>query len=162
MPSTYPGSLFFLLSRDAGEGKPSSRRALHAGVAHRVRRTGYRGRIGHRRALRFIDGDDANGSIKQDTLDLLIALGESRVYLGDESVPGLRASDMAADLSLHHEPISPLFSPPATPETWDRYKLTDEQVAFYHEQGYLSGIRVLSDEQVDALRTELNEFFKNL
>ncbi len=66
---------------------------------------------------------------------------------------------MAVDLSHHHQPISPLFSPPAAPETWDRYKLSDEQVAFYHEQGYLSGIRVLSDEQVDALRAELSEFF---
>jgi ectoine hydroxylase-related dioxygenase (phytanoyl-CoA dioxygenase family) len=66
---------------------------------------------------------------------------------------------MSRDLSTVHEPLSPLFSPPATAETWDRFKLTDEQVAFYHEQGYLSGIRVLSDEQVEALRAELSEFF---
>lgn len=50
--------------------------------------------------LRMIDGDDSGGSIKSDTLDLLIALGESRVYMGDEAVSGLRASDMEAALSL--------------------------------------------------------------
>lgn len=50
--------------------------------------------------LKMIDGDDANsGSIKQDTLDLLIALGESRVYAGDDSENGLRASTMQADLT---------------------------------------------------------------
>lgn len=51
--------------------------------------------------LKFIDGDDANsGAIAQDTLDLLIALGESRVYQGDEQVPGLRVADMEVALAL--------------------------------------------------------------
>jgi len=51
--------------------------------------------------LKFIDGDDANaGALNQDTLDLLIALGESRVYQGDAGVSGLRVSDMEAALSL--------------------------------------------------------------
>lgn len=51
--------------------------------------------------LKFIDGDDANaGALAQDTLDLLIALGESRVYQGDTVVPGLRVSDMESALSL--------------------------------------------------------------
>ena len=35
--------------------------------------------------------------------------------------------------------------------------LTEEQVAFFHEQGYLKGIRVLNDEQIDVLRKELAE-----
>lgn len=51
--------------------------------------------------LKFIDGDDANSdALDQDTLDLLIALGESRVYQGDIGVPGLRVSDMEESLSL--------------------------------------------------------------
>jgi hypothetical protein len=51
--------------------------------------------------LKFIDGDDANsGALDQDTLDLLIALGESRVYQGDTGVAGLRVSDMEQPLSL--------------------------------------------------------------
>lgn len=35
------------------------------------------------------------------------------------------------------------------------YALQQKQVDFFHEHGYLSGIRVLSDEQVEALRQEL-------
>ncbi len=51
--------------------------------------------------LKFITGDDANtGALDQTTLDLLIALGESRVYQGDTGVAGLRVSDMEAPLSL--------------------------------------------------------------
>lgn len=51
--------------------------------------------------MRLIDGDDvASGSIATDTLDLLIALGENRVYLGDEGVPGLRTRDMETSLSV--------------------------------------------------------------
>lgn len=51
--------------------------------------------------LKFIDGDDVgSGSIATDTLDLLIALGESRVYHGDDETPGLRTRDMEAALSV--------------------------------------------------------------
>lgn len=50
--------------------------------------------------LRMIDGDDSSGSIKTDTLDLLIAMGEERVFHGDGDVPGLRSGEMEADLSL--------------------------------------------------------------
>lgn len=50
--------------------------------------------------LKLIDGDDANsGALNQDTLDLLIALGEARVYNGDGQVDGLRASTMQAPLT---------------------------------------------------------------
>ena len=31
---------------------------------------------------------------------------------------------------------------------------------FFHENGYLSGVRVLSDEQVEQLRGELKELFE--
>lgn len=50
--------------------------------------------------LKMIDGDDVNSqAINQDTLDLLIGLGESRVYYGDGEA-GLRAADMEATLAL--------------------------------------------------------------
>jgi ectoine hydroxylase-related dioxygenase (phytanoyl-CoA dioxygenase family) len=64
-----------------------------------------------------------------------------------------------ADLSTRHQPIGGLFSLPASREQWDQYRLTDEQVAFYHEHGYLSGVRVMTDEQIEQLRAELAEFF---
>lgn len=66
---------------------------------------------------------------------------------------------MSVDLSKHHAPIGKLFARPAAHDDWERFRLTDEQVAFYHEHGYLAGIRVFDDEQVEALRGELAEFF---
>ncbi|MGI9517873.1 MAG: phytanoyl-CoA dioxygenase family protein [Pirellulaceae bacterium] len=61
------------------------------------------------------------------------------------------------DLSHIHHIISDLFQPIGDP---DQYRLTSEQVALFHEQGYLSGIRVLDDQQISALRDELDEFFQ--
>ena len=62
---------------------------------------------------------------------------------------------MAADLSTHHKSITKLFNWPATANDWNQYRLTDDQIEFFHEQGYLSGIRALNDEQLEALRGEL-------
>lgn len=67
---------------------------------------------------------------------------------------------MAADLSRRHELVSKIFSIPTTQKEWDRFRLTDEQVDFYHENGYLAGVKILSDDQVEALRAELAEFFQ--
>jgi ectoine hydroxylase-related dioxygenase (phytanoyl-CoA dioxygenase family) len=61
------------------------------------------------------------------------------------------------DLALQHHPVSNLFPQPKNRQEWDRYRLHPEQVDFFRENGYLSGIRVLSDEQVAALRKELAE-----
>ena len=66
---------------------------------------------------------------------------------------------MSIDLSIRHQPLGGLFHLPVSREQWDQYRLTDDQVASYHEHGYLSGIRVLTDEQVEQLRGELAEFF---
>ena len=64
------------------------------------------------------------------------------------------------DLSSRHQPVSSLFARPITADDWDRYRLSDEQVAFYHEHGYLAGVRVLDQTQVEALRAELTEWFQ--
>jgi ectoine hydroxylase-related dioxygenase (phytanoyl-CoA dioxygenase family) len=37
----------------------------------------------------------------------------------------------------------------------ERYRLSEEQVEFFHENGYLKGVRILTEEQVEALRGEL-------
>lgn len=65
---------------------------------------------------------------------------------------------MATDLSTRHHPITDLF-PRAETMDLDRYRLSEEQVAFYRENGYVSGIRVLTDVQVDALREQLADLF---
>lgn len=61
----------------------------------------------------------------------------------------------AHDLAQRHELVTDMFSIPRDDAGWARYRLSDEQVAFFHEQGYLSGIRLLDDAQVDRLRAEL-------
>ena len=66
---------------------------------------------------------------------------------------------MAADLSQRHELVSDLFSLPRSAADWERYRLSDEQVAVFHENGYLAGVRMLDDEQVERLREELNDMF---
>jgi len=61
---------------------------------------------------------------------------------------------MTEDLSRYHRPITDLF--PAQSD-WERYLLTEEQVSFYREHGYVAGIRMLNEDQLEALRGELAE-----
>jgi ectoine hydroxylase-related dioxygenase (phytanoyl-CoA dioxygenase family) len=67
---------------------------------------------------------------------------------------------MTEDLSKCHAPVTRLFDAPASAAEWEQYRLTDEQVAFYEEHGYLAGVRVFDREQVEALRAELAELMK--
>lgn len=63
---------------------------------------------------------------------------------------------MVEDLSTRHELVGGLFSLPQSKEEWDRHRLTDEQLDFYRENGYVTGVRLLNDAQVDALLEELD------
>ena len=62
---------------------------------------------------------------------------------------------MAADLSEKHELVGSLFQVPKRAEDWDRFRLSPEQIEFYLTNGYLAGVRVLSEAQADALLEEL-------
>ena len=62
---------------------------------------------------------------------------------------------MNVDCSTRHAPIANLFNRPATTDDWNEYRLTEDQIEFFHANGYLAGIRVLDDEQIEALRSEL-------
>jgi ectoine hydroxylase-related dioxygenase (phytanoyl-CoA dioxygenase family) len=73
--------------------------------------------------------------------------------------PPVAESFMVADLSLRHELVSDLFKLPRTTDDWDRYRLSDDQVEFFQENGYLAGVRILTDEQVETLRSELQSLF---
>lgn len=64
---------------------------------------------------------------------------------------------MTNDLSEHHSPLTDLFHAPESAEAWEACRLTDEQVEFYERHGYVAGVRVLSDAQVEVLRAELSE-----
>jgi ectoine hydroxylase-related dioxygenase (phytanoyl-CoA dioxygenase family) len=62
----------------------------------------------------------------------------------------------ASDLSKVHQLISDLFRKPASTADWNRYKLSPEQVDFFNTQGYLAGIKMLDEDQVERLRNELS------
>src|SRR5581483_2677695 len=64
---------------------------------------------------------------------------------------------MQADLSHYHHPISNLLKLPATAAEWAAYLLSEEQITFFHEYGYLAGLRILTAGQVETLRAELHE-----
>lgn len=49
---------------------------------------------------KLIEGDDIGDTFNVNTLDLIIGLAESRVYIGDADVGSLRASSMLEDLSV--------------------------------------------------------------
>jgi ectoine hydroxylase-related dioxygenase (phytanoyl-CoA dioxygenase family) len=61
---------------------------------------------------------------------------------------------MTQDLSTYDRFVGSLFAD-VDPGNAADYELRREQIEFFNDHGHLSGIRVLSDEQVEALRQEL-------
>ena len=64
---------------------------------------------------------------------------------------------MASDLSLAHQPVTDLFPAPRSEAEWAPYRITEEQVAQFHRDGFLPGVRMLDQRQLDVLRSELAE-----
>ena len=60
------------------------------------------------------------------------------------------------DLSKFHEPVGDLFKGLGS-NNWEDYSLTSEQIQHFNEQGYISDIKLLENEQIDQLREELKE-----
>jgi len=59
------------------------------------------------------------------------------------------------DLSTVHELVSDIFKWPATAAEWEEYKLSDEQVDFFNKNGFVSGIKLLDEKQIEIIRNEL-------
>ncbi len=59
------------------------------------------------------------------------------------------------DLSQFHRPMNDLFVSSATERERQQWKLSEEQIAFFHEHGFVAGPKILTDQQVDQLRKEL-------
>jgi ectoine hydroxylase-related dioxygenase (phytanoyl-CoA dioxygenase family) len=66
----------------------------------------------------------------------------------------------ATDLSQFHQPIAELFPRLQSPEDKDAFALSDQQIKFYRENGYLVGPQLLNPQQIEVLRGELAEFFQ--
>lgn len=62
---------------------------------------------------------------------------------------------MTEDLSKYHHPVGRFF--PMVNDSRDllKFQLTSDQIAFFRENGYLAGIRLLDDEQIETLRAEV-------
>jgi ectoine hydroxylase-related dioxygenase (phytanoyl-CoA dioxygenase family) len=63
---------------------------------------------------------------------------------------------MIVDLSQCHHPITDLF-PKSESNDLAQFRLSKEQVEFFHEHGYLAGVRLLDEVQIEALRREVME-----
>lgn len=64
---------------------------------------------------------------------------------------------MVKDLSKYHELVSDLFDWPKAARDWDQYRLSEDQVAFFHKNGYLANIKLLDPSQVETLNNELED-----
>ena len=63
---------------------------------------------------------------------------------------------MAVDLSTHHAPLTTLFHSLSCHDSHN-FRLSSSQIDFFHTHGYLAGLRLLDDKQIEALRTELTQ-----
>lgn len=61
------------------------------------------------------------------------------------------------DLSLQHQLVSSLFKWPKNAAEWDAYRLSKEQLEFFEEFGYLANVKLLDDDQIKSLQSELTE-----
>ena len=64
---------------------------------------------------------------------------------------------MATDYSQFHAPVSEFLAGEPTAATAIADVLTAEQLQFFEENGYVAGVRILSEQQVERLRAELAE-----
>jgi ectoine hydroxylase-related dioxygenase (phytanoyl-CoA dioxygenase family) len=62
---------------------------------------------------------------------------------------------MMQDYSELHTPTGALGSLPAHKYDWQQYRLDENQVEAFHRDGFLAGVQVLDDDQVEALCAEL-------
>lgn len=64
---------------------------------------------------------------------------------------------MDSDLSHYHAPLTDLFPQPQSADDRAALELSAEQVAAFHRDGFLPGVPLLDDRQIDVLRNELAE-----
>jgi len=68
---------------------------------------------------------------------------------------------MMQDFSQLHTPTGALGSLPAHKQDWQQYRLSQNQVEMFHRDGFLAGVQVLDDHQVEALCTELAQLMES-
>jgi ectoine hydroxylase-related dioxygenase (phytanoyl-CoA dioxygenase family) len=61
------------------------------------------------------------------------------------------------DLSTVHELVSDIFRWPTSTKEWDQYRLSKEQIDFFNENGYVAGIKLLDERQIERIQNDLAE-----
>lgn len=61
------------------------------------------------------------------------------------------------DFSKIHSLISDLFPWPKSNAEWVQYRLSKEQIDFYNQNGYVSNIKLLNEDAIEQLKSELTE-----
>lgn len=69
----------------------------------------------------------------------------------------LSSPQLSFDLADHSTPVAQLFQQPSTPQEWEKYMLSEDQVKSFEENGFVSKIKILTEEQVDLLNGELEK-----
>jgi ectoine hydroxylase-related dioxygenase (phytanoyl-CoA dioxygenase family) len=64
---------------------------------------------------------------------------------------------MPDDLGKTHGRLTDLFPLPASPDEWRRYALSEDQVRHFQDNGYLHGVHLLNDEQLEALGEQFED-----
>ncbi|XP_062500241.1 phytanoyl-CoA dioxygenase domain-containing protein 1 homolog [Corticium candelabrum] len=66
--------------------------------------------------------------------------------------------DDVKDWSTNHKPSGLLFTPLKSAAEWSKFRLTQKQIDQYWQQGYLSNIPVLTEEQCDRILDDYKLF----
>jgi ectoine hydroxylase-related dioxygenase (phytanoyl-CoA dioxygenase family) len=61
------------------------------------------------------------------------------------------------DLSAFAYPVTDMFHWPENSQEWNKYRLTEAQIQFFQENGFVAGIKLLEEWQVDLLNEQLME-----
>lgn len=64
---------------------------------------------------------------------------------------------LSRDLSTYEHLVSDMFHWPETAGEWSKFRLTEKQVDFFNSNGYLSGIKLLEEWQIDLLNKQLTD-----
>ena len=76
----------------------------------------------------------------------------------EESTPQPEGA-VVEDLSEYSAPISAFLGSEKSysEEAWKKYALSEEQLKFYEESGYLEGVNILSETQLKQLQSDTME-----
>lgn len=61
------------------------------------------------------------------------------------------------DLGTVHSLVTDLFRWPQNKEGWEQYKLTNDQIEFFKENGYLANVKMLDEKQIALIKKEIEE-----